>query len=89
MLFTLAQGKSRIVADSQGRAFFVVKVNKITPGNALLQPGLISQMQNELQQAVSQDYAQQFLAAVRKDMGLKRNDSAIAAMKARLASSGS
>jgi peptidyl-prolyl cis-trans isomerase D len=88
MLFTLAQGKSRMVADPQGRGFFVVKVNKITPGNALLQPGLISQMQNELQAAVSQDYAQQFLAAARKGMGLKRNDSAIAAMKARLASSG-
>lgn len=89
MLFTLAQGKSRMVADPQGRGFFVVKVDKITPGNALLQPGLISQMQNELREPVSQDYAQQFLATVRKEMKLTRNDNAIAAMKARLASGGS
>ena len=86
MLFTLAQGKSRLVADPQGRGFFVVKVDKITPGNALLQPGLISQMQNELREPVSQDYAQQFLAKLRTEMKLERNDSAIAAMKARLAS---
>jgi peptidyl-prolyl cis-trans isomerase D len=88
MLFTLAQGKSRVVADPKGRGFFVVKVDKIVPGNALLQPGLISRMQNELQEPVSQDYAQQFLAAVRSEMKLKRNDSAIAAMKTRLATSG-
>ena len=88
-LFTLAAGKSRLVADPQGRGFFVVKVDKIVPGNALLQPGLISRMQNELQDPVAQDYAQQFLAAVRQEMKVKRNDSAIAAMKARLASGGS
>ena len=52
MLFTLGQGKSRMVADPQGRGFFVVKVNKIIPGNALLQPSLIGQMQSELQQSV-------------------------------------
>jgi peptidyl-prolyl cis-trans isomerase D len=89
MLFTLAQGKSRVVDDPQGRGFFVVKVDKIVPGNALLQPGLISQMQNELREPLSQDYAQQFLAAVRNEMKIKRNDSAIAALKARLASGGS
>ena len=53
MLFTLGQGKSRMVADPQGRGFFVVKVDKIMPGNALLAAGLISQMQSELQQTAS------------------------------------
>ena len=43
--------------DPQGRGFFVVKVDKIMPGNALLQPTLISQMQSELQQTASDDYA--------------------------------
>jgi peptidyl-prolyl cis-trans isomerase D len=88
LLFSLAQGKSRMIADSQGRGFFVVKVNKITPGNALLQPGLISQMQNELQDALSQDYAQQFIAAVRADMKAKRNEDAIKALKIRITTSG-
>ena len=46
-------GKSRMAPDPQGRGFFVVKVDKIMPGNALLQPNLISQMQNELQQSAS------------------------------------
>lgn len=88
MLFSLSQGKSRMLQDPQGRGFFIVKVNKIIPGNALMQPALIGQMQSELQQGVSEDYAREFLAAMRKDLGAKRNDSAIQAMKSRMASSG-
>lgn len=88
MLFTLGQGKSRMFADPQGRGFYIVKVEKIVPGNAMTQPALIGQMQGELQQGVSEDYAQQFLAAMRAEMGIKRNEAAIQAMKARLVSSG-
>ncbi len=88
LLFSLMQGKSKAIADAQARGFFVVKVNKITPGNALLQPGLISRMQNELQDALSQDYAQEFVAAVRADMKARRNEDAIKALKARITQSG-
>ena len=84
VLFSLSEGKSRMVADPQGRGFFVVKVNKVVPGNAALQPSLVGQMQTELQQGVSQDYAEEFLAAIRKELGVKRNDSAIQALKTRM-----
>ena len=85
-LFTLGQGKSRLVPDPRNRSLFVVKVNKIVPGNALLQPAMIGQMQSELQQAASQDYAAQFLAAARAEMGVERNEKAIATQKQRLVS---
>ena len=84
-LFTLGQGKSRLVPDPRNRTFFVVRVSKIVPGNALLQPALISQMRNELQPSVSQDYAAQFLAAIRAEMEVRRNAEAIKAQKQRMA----
>ena len=84
MLFSLGAGKSQIVADPQQRGFSVVKVNSIVAGNALLQPALIGRVQNEFQQAVSEEYAQQFLAAVRDATGLRRNESAISATKKRI-----
>lgn len=87
-LFVLAPGKSRAVPDQQGRGFYVVKVEKITPGNPLLQPGLIGNMTRELQGAAEDDYARQFLSAIRTTLKVKRNDSAIAALKQRLLSSG-
>ncbi|MFL6755015.1 MAG: peptidyl-prolyl cis-trans isomerase, partial [Sphingomicrobium sp.] len=61
MLFSLRAGQSRMGGVPQGGGFFVVKVNKITPGNAVVAPNLIAQVQNELGRAVSQDYAEEFL----------------------------
>jgi peptidyl-prolyl cis-trans isomerase D len=80
-LFSLAAGKSRMVPDTQGRGFFIVKTVKITPGNALLQPAIIAQMRNELQQSTGDDYARQFVAAVRKDINVRRNEGAIRTLK--------
>ena len=87
-LFTLGQGKSRMVPDPARRAFFVVKVDKIIPGNAFTRPALIGQMQTELQQALSTDYERQFTNAIRAEMKAKRNEDAIAAEKKRITASG-
>jgi peptidyl-prolyl cis-trans isomerase D len=88
VLFSIPQGKSRVGA-APGKGFYVVKVNKIVPGNALFQPALIGQMQTQLQQTLSEDYAREFVGAIRSHLNVKRNDSAIQALKSRLASSGS
>ena len=87
LLFAVGPGHSRMAPAPQG-GFVVVKVDKVIPGNALVAPGLISQVQGELNQASSQDYAQQFISDVRRHMKAKRNESAIQAFKARLVSSG-
>ena len=85
MLFSLGPGKSRMFPAPQGKGFIVVKVTKITPANALAQP---QHMQSELQQGVSGEYAAQFLAGIRQDVRTKRNESAINALRTRLASGG-
>ena len=84
-IFTTAAGRTQAGADPQGRGFFVVKVNKIIPGNALNRPALISQVQTEFGEPLSQEYAQQLLAAIRDEVGIKRNEAAIAAARKRLA----
>ena len=87
LLFSLGAGKSRMIADPQGRGFFIVKVDKIIPGNALSQPGIISTVQREFQEPLSQEYGQQFVNAMRKEVGIRRNDTAIAESRKRLTSS--
>jgi peptidyl-prolyl cis-trans isomerase D len=89
MLFSLKAGQSQMAADPQDGGFFVIKVTKVTPGNALVAPNLITRVQTELGQAVSQDYVEEFQNAVKRDLKVKRNDSAIEAFRARLATSGS
>jgi peptidyl-prolyl cis-trans isomerase D len=88
LLFTAPAGAARMTPSPQGGAFVVVKVDKIIPGNAILQPALIGQVRAELGQAAAQDYAQQFLADLKREMKVKRNDSAIQAFRTRLLTSG-
>jgi peptidyl-prolyl cis-trans isomerase D len=88
MLFTLNAGKGGLGAIPQGGGFFVVKVDKVTPGNAVVAPNLITQIQNELGQAASQDYSDEFLAAIKRQLKVRRNNSAIEAFRTRLTTSG-
>jgi peptidyl-prolyl cis-trans isomerase D len=86
-LFTGTAGSARMIANPQG-GFFVVKIDKIIPGNAILQPALIGQVRGELGQAAAQDYAQEFVADLKRSLKVKRNDSAIQAFRTRLLTSG-
>jgi peptidyl-prolyl cis-trans isomerase D len=83
MLFSLTQGKSRLVADPKDRGYFIVKTDKIVPGNALAAPGLIVQTQREFQNAMSDELGEQLLAAMKADQGTKRNEDAIASARKR------
>lgn len=87
MIFAQGQGKSRVGADPDGRGFFVVKVTRIVPGNALNQPGLIAEVQQGFQEPLAQEYAQQLLTAARKALNVRRNEDVIAATRKRLAGS--
>ena len=89
MLFTLLPGKSRMIGDPQGRGFFIVKVDKVLPGNAMSNPALIAQTQSAFQQTAAEEIAAQFLAAMKTEQGVKRNEKAIAAAKQRITGSGS
>jgi len=89
MLFKTGEGKTNVVPDNQGRGFFVVKNEKITPGNPLINPGLIPQLQQQFSDPMSQEIAQELQSAIRNDVKVKKNDSAIQAEKGRLSNSGS
>lgn len=88
-LFTLGEGKAGVAPDSQGRGFFVVKDERITPGNVILSPALVGQLQKDFSEPMSQELAAQLQAAIRKDVKVRRNESAIQAEKGRLVNSGS
>ena len=88
MVFTLTQGKSRLVADPRGRGFMIIKTNKIVPGNAMNNPMLIAQTQAEFQQTAANELGQQMLVAMKLDQGIKRNEEKITAAKRRITGAG-
>jgi len=89
MMFSLAEGRSRMVADPGGRGFVLVKVTKIIPGDVTLQPNLVSQLQREFQQPFASEYAEQYTRAIEADVGVKRNQEAIDGAKRRIIGGGS
>lgn len=89
VMFSMTQGKIRTVGGAEGEGFYVVKLNKIIPGDARTQPNLVSQTQTEIQQALSQEYGLQFITALRNAVGIKRNDKAIATARTRITGGGS
>lgn len=88
-LFSLQAGKAKMVPDTERRGFFVVKVDKILPANSLAALPLVGRMRLEIQQQMSDDYAREFVSAIRDDLKVRRNEAAIQAMKKRLATNGS
>jgi peptidyl-prolyl cis-trans isomerase D len=84
MLFSLSQGRARLVAAPNNEGYFVVKLNRITPGDATTQPTLVAQVQADFNRASGEEVAIQFLNAAQKELGVTRNDGAIAAARQRL-----
>ncbi|MBB3763854.1 peptidylprolyl isomerase [Sphingomicrobium lutaoense] len=84
MLFRLRLGDSRMAAAPNQSGVFVVKLDKVVPGDTGNQPGLVTQLANEFRPAMTNELAQQFTNSIIRDVGVTRNDEAIAAAKARL-----
>ncbi len=83
-LFSLPQGRARILAAPNGQGWFVIHHAERTAGDANTQPQLIQTTRNEFNNAASEEMAQQFARALELRAGATRNDAAIAAARRRL-----
>lgn len=89
MMFSLAEGRSRMIARPEAGGFALVKVVKIVPGDVTLQPGLVSQLQREFQGPMAGEYVEQFTRSIEKAVGVERNSEAIEAARRRIVGGGS
>jgi peptidyl-prolyl cis-trans isomerase D len=88
MLFSLPRGKARLLPAPDGRGWFVVYLDKIVPGDASKQPGIIQAVRRQFEGIIGDEYARQFTAAIRDDLKIERNEDAVRKLKAELAGPG-
>jgi peptidyl-prolyl cis-trans isomerase D len=88
MMFSLPRGKARLLPAPDGRGWFVVYLERVVPGDARGEPGLITAVRGQFAQIIGDEYAQQFTAAIRAGQTVKRNDGAVAAVKSELLGTG-
>lgn len=86
ILFTLAPGKAQRAAGPSG--IYLVRLGKVTPGNAGANPALIAQETTGLNRSASEELALQWLAAAQKELGVERNEAAITAARQRILGGG-
>lgn len=83
-LFSLPQGRARILAAPNGQGWFVIHHAERTAGDASSQPQLIQTTRTEFNNSAAEEMAQQFARALEMRAGVTRNDAAIAAARRRL-----
>jgi len=83
-LFSLPQGRARIMPAPNGQGWFVVHHAQRTPGDASSQPQLIQTTRNEFNNSAAEELAQQFARALEQRFEVERNDEAIARVRRRL-----
>lgn len=84
MIFSMAAKKAKMVPAPDGTGYWIVWLDAIQPGDAKGNAPLVAQVRSGLGQMIGDEYAAQFAAAARKAVNVKRNEAAIAALKAQL-----
>jgi peptidyl-prolyl cis-trans isomerase D len=88
MMFSLPKGKARILAAPDGRGWFVVYLDKIVPGDARGEPGLIAAVRSQFGQIIGDEYARQFSSAIQAKLNVRRNDEALRKLRTELLGTG-
>jgi peptidyl-prolyl cis-trans isomerase D len=84
MMFSMKRGTAKLLEAPNGAGWFVVHLATTEAGDASKEPGLVQATRQQFSQVAGDEYAQQFTRAVEKQIGVKRNEAAIAALKKQL-----
>jgi len=80
-LFSLQTGKAKLLPLERNRGFVIVRLDKITPHDPRGEANLLASTRGGLANVLGGEYARQFIGSVQQDIGVKRNEAAIAAVE--------
>ena len=84
LLFSMAQGTSKRLEIGDDRGYFLVDLSKIELGKVDANDPLVAQAQTELGKTLANEQTDEFIAAMRKDVGVKTNPAAVEAVRKQL-----
>lgn len=84
LMFSMAKGTARYIEAPNDAGFLVVKVDEIVPGDASKAPQVVAATRGGLSRVVGQEYAQQFVNAVRDQVGVTIDRGAVEGLKREL-----
>lgn len=84
LLFSVAKGKTKLMAAPRNRGWYVVTVSNVVPGKVDPKDPRLDQFAGTLKQAFVIEYGDQMRGAMAGEIGVKRNETAIKAVNTRL-----
>jgi peptidyl-prolyl cis-trans isomerase D len=81
LMFAMKQGTAKALQAAGDRGWFVVHLNQVIRGDASADKARVEANRAELQNLLSQEYAAQLIMAVKKELGVEKNDDAIKALR--------
>lgn len=84
LMFSMAAGSVKVLEAPRNLGWYVVSLDDISTAEVDSEPGLVAQTRQQLGQALADEYRRQATAAMRAELGVTRNESAIAAVRKQL-----
>ncbi len=84
LMFSMAKGTTKKLAAPQDGGWFIVALDNITPGSIAAADPAFQQAKRELGQAIGREYADGLRVAMREELGVERNETAISAVRKQL-----
>lgn len=81
LLFSMAERRAKLLEAPGKTGWYVIYLDEIEPGSAAGNAGLLTATRAQLGRVVGQEYIAQFSAAVKAEVGVKKNAAAIAQLK--------
>lgn len=80
-LFTIRAGAAQMVPMENNQGFLVVRLDRIVQHDPAQVPQLLASTQAGLSNVLGAEYGRQFLTAVQQELGVERNEAAIAGVE--------
>ena len=84
LMFSMAKGTTKSLPSQDNRGWFVVSLNSIVPGKVEGVDPMLASVQRELSQVAGREYAEAMRRAIRAEVGVKKNQTAIDAVRTQL-----
>ncbi|MFA6113958.1 MAG: peptidyl-prolyl cis-trans isomerase [Sphingomonas sp.] len=88
LMFSMTEKKARMIEAPNKSGWLIVYLNHIERGNAAGQKPVIDRARAQIGQTIGREYIQQLTEAVRRSVGVKKNDKAIGVVRAALTGQG-
>lgn len=84
LLFSMAKGKVKLLGAPRARGWFIVQLKDAIPGQVAANDPRLNELARSIAQLQANEFSEQLRGAMRNEVGVKRNEAALKALRGRL-----